>query len=73
MGKSIGKPWRIIGLVVEFESQLVLRGLQVNSTIEKDPDALKVELAQRKDELKKLRSEDVITAETVAETQASTN
>ena len=72
MGKINWKTVTNIGLVVGSVAVIGFTGLQVNSTIEKT-DALKVELAQRKDELKKLRSEDVITAETVKETQASTN
>lgn len=72
MGKFNWKSVTNIGLVVGSVAVIGFTGLQVTSTIEKT-DALKVELAQRKDELKKLRSEDVITAEAVKEAQASTN
>lgn len=72
MGKINWKPVANIGFIVGSIAVIGFTGFQVNSTIEKT-DALKIELAQRKDELKKLRSEDTITAETVKEAQASTN
>lgn len=72
MGKINWKSVTNIGFVVGSVAIIGLTGVNVNSTVEKT-DALKIELAQRKDELKKLRDAEVVTAESVKETQASTN
>ena len=66
------KPVLTAGFIIGSIAIIGFTGFSVHQTIEKT-DALKIELAQRKDELKKLRDEEVVTTKVVKETQSTTN